>query len=207
VYERPAPATEDEFASFLRLLEERLLPAVARAVVAGSIPAGVASGGHGAIVEVCRRAEVPLLVDASGEGLLAALEAQPDVIKIGRVEAVEAGVVGKDASAAESAVALVEQGAHMAVVTDGADEVAAADEDTVWRLTVPRVDPVNPVGSGDSFNAALSLALMDGADMTTALVKGVAAGSANALTFSAASLDPLVAAALEDDVRVTRSER
>ena len=41
VYERPSPATPDEFEAFLRLLEERLLPASVRAVVAGSIPAGL----------------------------------------------------------------------------------------------------------------------------------------------------------------------
>lgn len=207
VYERPGPATGDEFEAFLRLLETRLLPASARAVVAGSIPAGVAAKGYGAIVEACRRVGVPLLVDASGAGLQAALEASPDVVKIGRVEAVEAGVVSSEGTATEAATALVEHGARLAVVTDGVEDVAAADADTIWQLTVPSVQAVNPVGSGDSFNAAMSLALMGGFDLPTALAKGVAAGSANALTVSAASLDPLAAAALEDDVHITTSER
>lgn len=207
VYERATPATADEFAAFLRLLEERLLPACARAVVAGSIPSGLPPSDHGAIVEAARRAGVPLLVDATGPGLLAALEAGPDIVKIGRIEAVESGVVGEDATAVEAAVGLVERGARLAVVTDGAREVAAADSSTVWRLSVPRVAALNPVGSGDSFDAALSLALMDGADIPTALARGVAAGSANALTKSAASLDPEVAATLEHDVTVTTSNR
>lgn len=207
VYERPSPATPDEFETFLRLLEERLLPASARAVVAGSIPAGLTASLHGAIVEAARRAGVPLLVDVSGPGLVAALEAGPDIVKIGRVEAVESEIVGEDASAVDAALALVDRGAHLAVVTDGAREVAAADAERVWRLSVPVVHALNPVGSGDSFNAALSLALMDGADLSTALAKGVAAGSANALTKSAASLDPLIAAALEDDVRISMSQR
>lgn len=207
VYERATPATADEFAAFLRLLEERLLPACARAVVAGSIPSGLPPSDHGAIVEAARRAGVPLLVDATGPGLLAALEAGPDIVKIGRIEAVESGVVGEDATAVEAAVGLVERGARLAVATDGAREVAAADADTIWRLSVPSIEALNPVGSGDSFNAALSLALMDGADIPTALARGVAAGSANALTKSAASLDPEVAATLEHDVTVTTSNR
>ena len=107
----------------------------------------------------------------------------------------------------EAAVALVDHGAQLAVVTDGADEVAAATDRTIWRLDVPRIEAINPVGSGDSFNAALSLALMDGLDLPTALTKGVAAGSANALTKSAASLDPVMAAELEDDVAVTTTPR
>jgi fructose-1-phosphate kinase PfkB-like protein len=207
VYERPAPATEDEFAAFLRMLEERLLPACARAIVAGSIPAGIEAHGHGDIVEVCRRADRPLLVDASGQGLTAALDAGPDIVKIGRVEAVEAKVVGEESTAADGAMALADRGARLAVVTDGAEEVAAADASTVWQLNVPRVSAVNAVGSGDAFNAAMSLALMDGADVASALAKGVSAGSANAMTLSAATLDPLVAAALEDDVHVTTRER
>ena len=207
VYERPAVATPDEYAAFLRLLEDQLLPRSGRAVVAGSIPAGLDARDHGAIVEVCRAAGVPLLVDASGHGLIAALAAGPDVVKIGRVEAVEAGVVAAQASAVEAATALVDSGARLAVITDGASEVAAADASTVWRATVPRVDAVNAVGSGDSFNAAMSLALMDGADVAAALRRGVAAGSANALTISAASIDPDVVRALEDDVHVTEERR
>ncbi|MEX1295799.1 MAG: PfkB family carbohydrate kinase [Candidatus Limnocylindrales bacterium] len=207
VYERATPATPDEYDAFLRLLEERLLPACARAVVAGSIPSGLPARRHGEIVEAARRARVPLLVDVSGPGLVAALEAGPDIVKIGRVEAVESQIVGDEASAVEAAVALVDRGARLAVVTDGGEEVAAADADTIWRLSVPAIEALNPVGSGDSFNAALSLALMDGADLPTALTRGVAAGSANALTKSAASLDPLMVAALEDDVVVTSTPR
>jgi tagatose 6-phosphate kinase len=207
VYERPATATPDEYEAFLRLLGEQLLPLSGMAVVAGSVPAGLPPSAHGAIVETCRTAGVPLLVDASGQGLIAALSARPDIVKIGRVEAVEAGVVRPDADAAEAAVALVERGAHLAIVTDGAREVAAADAEMVWHASVPRIDAVNAVGSGDSFNAALSLALLDGADIVTALTRGVAAGSANALTISAASLDPAVAAALTDEIEVAERRR
>ena len=207
VYERPAVATPDEYAAFLRLLGEQLLPRVGMAVVAGSIPAGLDTTGHGAIVEVCRKAGVPLLVDASGHGLVAALAAGPDIVKIGRVEAVEAGLVRSDANAGETAVTLVSRGARLAVVTDGAEPVAAADAETSWRVSVPAVDAINPVGSGDSFNAAMALALMDGADIATALTRGVAAGSANALTISAASLDPAVAANLADEIEVTETRR
>jgi tagatose 6-phosphate kinase len=207
VYERPGPATEEEFEAFLRLLEVELLPRCARAIVAGSIPAGIDARGHKAIVEVCRRAHRPLLVDASGAGLVAALAAQPDIVKIGRIEAVEVGLTSPAATAADAAIALVEAGARLAIVTDGAGEVAAADATRTWHLEVPGVEAVNAVGSGDCFNAALSLALMDGHDLGSALIKGVAAGSANALTLGAAMLDPEVAGALEPRISLTTQER
>ena len=207
VYERPGPATDDEFAAFLRLLEDELLPRCGRAVVAGSVPSGIDSSGHAAIVEVCRRAGRPLLVDASGAGLIVALDAGPDIVKIGRDEAVEAGVVGTDASATDAAVALADRGARLAVVTDGAREVAAADAARTWRTAVPEVNVVNAVGSGDSFDAALSLALMDGAAVETALARGVAAGSANALALGAGMPDAEVAHELERHITVLSAER
>lgn len=207
IYEPPAPATEAEYDAFLRLLKEELLPRCDRAIVAGSIPSGIDTRGHAAIVEVCRGAGRPLLVDASGPGLVAALGAGPDIVKIGRIEAVEAGVVDMTAGAQDAAVALVVAGARLAVVTDGAMEVVAADHATIWRLGVPQVGVLNAVGSGDSFNAAMSLALIDGEDITTALVKGVAAGSANAMSLGAAMLDPEMAHSLEQDVTVTMARR
>ena len=83
----------------------------------------------------------------------------------------------------------------------------AADAGHIWRVDVPRVEAVNAVGSGDSFNAAFSLALMDGATLETALARGVAAGSANALALGAGMLDPLEARRLEDEVSVAVERR
>jgi tagatose 6-phosphate kinase len=207
VYERPSPATEAEFAAFLRLLEDELLPRSARAVVAGSVPAGLEDQAHAAIVEACRRAGTPLLVDASGQGLLVALGAQPDLVKVSLDEVVQAGLVEPGASAAAAAEALVERGSLLAVVTDGPRDVGAADAGRRWRVSVPLVPTVNAVGSGDAFNAALSLALMDGASLETALARGVAAGSANALALGAGMLDPLDAQRLEGQVIVQVERR
>jgi tagatose 6-phosphate kinase len=175
--------------------------------VAGSVPAGIGPRGQAAIVEVCRRAGRPLLVDASGVGLAAALEAGPDVVKVGRIEVVEAGLAASGASTLETALALVERGARLAVVTDGARAVAAADGERAWRVAVPRVEAVNAVGSGDAFNAALSLALLDDEPIEVALARGVAAGSANAMALTAGMLDPAVARELEQESLVVQVGR
>lgn len=203
VYEQPGRATEIEFEHFLSLLRHDLLPVCSRAIVAGSVPSGLRVSAHGAIVALCREVDRPLLVDASSGGLLAALAAGPDLVKVGRVEVAEARVVTETSSAVDAALALVDHGARVAVVTDGPAEVAAADASTVWRMAVPQVEALNAVGSGDAFNAGLSLALMDGADLQTALVRGAAAGSANAMTLTAGLLDPAVARTLEAEVSIT----
>jgi tagatose 6-phosphate kinase len=207
VYERPAPASDDEYEAFLQLLEHELLPRCTRAIVAGSVPAGLADDSYGRIVEASRRADRPLLVDASGQGLRAALAAGPDIVKIGRVEAVGAGLVAAEATAPDAALALVDAGALLAIVTDGAGPVAAADAETTWEAPIPSVEVVNVVGSGDAFNAALSIALASDAPIDVALRRGVAAGSANTLALGAGMLDADIARELEEHVTVSRTRR
>jgi fructose-1-phosphate kinase PfkB-like protein len=120
---------------------------------------------------------------------------------------VQAGLVEQAAQSRAAATALVERGAALAIVTDGADPVIAADAERLWTMAVPPVQAVNAVGSGDSFNAAFSLALMAGATLEIALARGVAAGAANALTLGAAMLDRRDAERLEQEVTVTVERR
>jgi fructose-1-phosphate kinase PfkB-like protein len=133
---------------------------------------------------------------------MAALAARPDVVKIGLVEAVEAGVVEPGRTSLTAATALVHRGARLAVVTDGPRDVVASDGERAWRVDVPRVDVVNPVGSGDAFNAGFSLTLLANGSIEAALARGVAAGTANALALSGGMLDAAIARGLEHDIRV-----
>jgi tagatose 6-phosphate kinase len=200
VYERPAPASAAEFEAFLELLERDLLPRADRAIVAGSLPAGIPPEGYGRIVGAARAAGTPLLVDCSGEHLLVALAARPDLVKVSVLEVVEDGIVEAEATATTAADALVRAGARVAVVTDGPRPAAASDGSRTIDIAVPVVDAVNPVGSGDAVNAGLSLGLARGDDLHSALALGISAGSANAVTFSAGDVDPALVDALRSQV-------
>ena len=206
VYERPAPATEAELEAFLDRLANELLPLADRAIVAGTLPAGLAHTGYARIVTAARAADVPLLVDASGDDLRAALGAAPDLVKVGLDEVVGAGLADRDATAAAAADALVRAGARVAIVTDGPQGAALADGERVLDIEVPAVDAVNAVGSGDAVNAGLSLALARGDDLEPAVTLGIAAGSANAASFSGGDVDPELVAALRRRVGVTARE-
>ncbi len=207
VYEPPGAATEEEFEAFLELLSHELLPTAARALTAGSLPRGLPPEAYARLVQACREARRPLLVDASGAWLRGSLAARPDIVKVGRIEVEEAGLVPPGRSSRDAALALVDGGAALAVVTDGRAPVVATDGDAIWTATVPRVETVNAVGSGDAMNAALSLALDGGGDLEGALVEGVAAGAANAMSLGAGMLDPGMAVALRSHVTVDVERR
>ena len=208
VYERPAAATEDELEAFLDLLVRELLPMADRAIVAGSLPSGLPASSYARIVEAARAAVVPLLVDASGEHLRAALSAGPDVVKVGLDEVVDAGLVspGAGAGAAAAAEALGRAGATLAIVTDGPRPAAAFDGRRILDIGIPDVEAVNAVGSGDAVNAGLSLALARGDDLEAALALGIAAGSANAATFSGGDVDPALVEKLRAQVVIAARE-
>ncbi|PWU16577.1 MAG: hypothetical protein C5B50_13360 [Verrucomicrobia bacterium] len=79
-------------------------------------------------------------------------------------------------------VHLSELGAQRIVVTAGKEPTLAFDGRTFWRISSPRIKAVNPIGSGDSFTAALVWRLLRGDDLGEACRWGAAAGTANALT-------------------------
>jgi len=73
-------------------------------------------------------------------------------------------------------------GAERVVVTAGAEPTLALDAGKVWRISSPKITPVNPIGSGDCFTAGLVWRLLCGDDLGEAARWGAAAGAANALS-------------------------
>jgi tagatose 6-phosphate kinase len=80
---------------------------------------------------------------------------------------------------------LCERGAGSVVVTAGKDPALAFDGRSFWRIQSPRIEAVNPIGSGDAFTAGLVASLLRGDDLGEACRWGAAAGAANALTIEA----------------------
>ena len=138
-----------------------------------------------------RTAGTPLLVDCSGEHLLAALEAGPDIVKVepprGRRGGDRRGWRDRGRGVRRARPRRGAGGGRHRRATAGSRRptVPAAID-----ISVPHVDAVNPVGSGDALNAGLSLGLARGDGFEAALALGIAAGSANATTFSAGRRRP-----------------
>ena len=126
-------------------------------------------------------------VDAQGAALIEALRAKPGLVKPNRLEL--AATLGRelmDQAAVMSAMReLCERGAQRVVVTAGKDPALAFDGRSWWRVHAPRIDAVNPIGSGDAFTAGLVWRLLRGEDLGEACRWASAAGAANALTMLA----------------------
>jgi 1-phosphofructokinase family hexose kinase len=169
-------------------------------VCSGSLPPGAPVDGYGRLVGVAHEAGCPVVVDANGETLAAALSAAPDAVTPNLAEAegllhgradesVEASPDARPRALA-AAADLRAAGARAAVVTAAAAGAAVAFEGGAAWVSAPRVLVANPIGAGDVLTSGLVAALERGEDVAAALRAGAAAAAAAVEAPKAGDLDP-----------------
>ena len=177
--------TPEEQAGFLAHFEN-LLKEVDLITISGSLPSGMDDDLYATIIEKAAKASVPVLLDTSGKTLKIALEAatKPALIKPNQEEL--AGLLG--VPAATTVEELKEQlnsplfdGVDWVVVSLGSKGALAKHEGVFYRVNIPKVNAVNPVGSGDSTIAGLAHAIAKGESSETILKTAVTAGTLNAM--------------------------
>jgi 6-phosphofructokinase 2 len=154
-------------------------------VASGSLPRGVPEDFYRRVAELVAAKRARLVLDTSGPPLKAALGRGVHLAKpsLGEFE----GLVGrelKDPGALEAAAeGLVRSGAvDVLAVTMGHEGALLASAAGVRRLQAPRVEVRSAVGAGDSFVAAMTLAMASGRPVDEAFARGVAAGTAAVMT-------------------------
>ncbi|MBA2692943.1 MAG: hexose kinase [Rubrobacter sp.] len=177
---RPVSA---EDAAALEEVARKHLPGADALCLIGSLPSGIPENFYARLVEAANETGVPTLVDAQKAPLLEALAARPFVVKPNLEEAVATLELRGGADAREAALALVEAGARWAIVSEGADgSVLAEGSGRTWRISPPKLEAVNPIGSGDSMAAGLLHSLTRGSSVPEAAAYGTACAAANVLT-------------------------
>ncbi|MXP62873.1 1-phosphofructokinase family hexose kinase [Roseomonas sp. M0104] len=170
-----APEWEAALAAMAELREGWL-------VASGSLPPGVPADFYARLAAQASRQGLHCVLDTSGEGLeLALRQGGLELIKpsLGEFETLM-GRPLREAAAQEAAAMEVVRGggARMVAVTLGGDGALLATADGTLRLPALDVVVRGAVGAGDSFLAAMTLALARGDMPTDAFAWGVAAGAA-----------------------------
>lgn len=127
-------------------------------IVSGSLPPGAPVDGYARIVTASREAGVPVIVDATGEALLLAAGAGPDIVKPNQTELLEATGASDVAAGAQI---LLDMGAAAVVVSLGSDGAIAFSETATQTWTARPSRPIqgNATGAGDAMVAALALGI------------------------------------------------
>ena len=153
-------------------------------VASGSLPRGLAPDCYTELARVAAARGARFVLDTSGPALAAAIAdghvyfAKPS---LGELQELVGHPV--DAPAAQDAAAfeLLDR-VGLLVVTMGHHGALLAHAGSVTRLLPPPVSAYSATGAGDSFLGAMVLALAEGFSPEAALRRGVAAGTAAALT-------------------------
>jgi len=175
-----------DYDELLRIIRRRIQGCRA-VVMSGTITPGGPVDLYFQGTRLAHAAGALTVVDAQGAALIEAFKAKPGLVKPNRSElAATLGREVKDEAAVMSAMReLCERGAQRVVVTAGKDPALAFDGRSWWRVHSPKINAVNPIGSGDAFTAGLVWRLLRGEDLGEACRWASAAGAANALTMLA----------------------
>lgn len=150
-------------------------------LASGSLPAGVPDGCYAEAADIAARRGLPFVLDTAGPPLQAALGRGLALIKPsrGEFEALAGTPLPTPEAMAEVALALVRRGAAgLIAVTLGREGALLAEPAGVLHLPALPVAALGAVGAGDSFLAAMVLALARGEPPREAFAWGMAAGAA-----------------------------
>ena len=137
------------------------------------------------MVELANQVGKPVVLDCSGAALQAVLESphKPTVIKPNNEELSQ--LLGREVSEDLDELNEVLQeplfaGIEWIIVSLGANGAFAKHGDTFYKVDIPRIHVVNPVGSGDSTVAGISSGLLHKESDAELLIKANVLGMLNA---------------------------
>ena len=193
------PVTADEVAA----VREKVGQIAACADVVtfnGSVPKGCGDAIYRELVEIVRAAGKPAILDTSGALLVAMIKPNTDEIQ---------AILGRKPESIDEIYAAAREvhetyGIEKVVVSLGGDGSVMACADGVFRGRAPKIDVVNPVGSGDTMVGAFAVAMARGMAVEDQLAFAMACASANCLTPSTGHFDMAVADELRAGTSVER---
>lgn len=178
-----APEVPEEAIVELEEVVTRRLGEASVLCLTGSFPPGVPDDFYGRLVRRAREAGVPAFVDAQKALLRGALAEGPFLVKPNLEETAAALDFAPVGDAGAAVAALTGAGAEWVLVTTGASGAMLGNSSgELWKLEPPRVEALNPIGSGDSLAAGLAVAFERGEGIPEAAAFGTACAAANVLT-------------------------
>ncbi len=155
---------------------EQLLPSIQFVICIGTIPEGVSSALYRDVIRMTHKCGLPAIVDAQGEALRLALEAQPQAVKVNHRELAEA--LHMDGPPEEVMKAMLQKGCPSTLMTQGPDPAWLAVGEKIQEIPLPGTVRGNTIGAGDSVSAGLALGLLAKQSMEEATRYALACGMA-----------------------------
>ncbi|GBG93696.1 tagatose-6-phosphate kinase [Ligilactobacillus salitolerans] len=194
VLEAGPTLTADQQVEFMDHFDQ-LLNEVSLVTISGSLPRGFAVDLYADMVEAAAKKDVKVILDSSGASLAAGIskEHKPLLIKPNQEEIAQ--LVGRKLNdlADLQHVLLNEEvfgGLEWVVVSLGKDGALAKVGQELYRVTIPKINVVNPVGSGDSTVAGLAVGINRHESVPDVLKTAMTTGMLNTMEKETGHIDP-----------------
>ncbi|MBR3109098.1 MAG: 1-phosphofructokinase family hexose kinase [Clostridia bacterium] len=199
------PVTEEDIRRFLSDFDAAL-PQADAVSISGSVPKGMPENFYCELIRRCRAKGIPVLVDTSGNRLIAAAKVKPAFIKPNEDEIAQ--LTGRHFSSREETIdallALRDGGIPYVVLSLGADGALLACGEGVFHGKPPAITPRNTVGCGDSMVAGFAVGFAKRLPILDSFRMALAVSAANALSIFTGDFDPADYAALYPRVSIEK---
>jgi 1-phosphofructokinase/tagatose 6-phosphate kinase len=181
-------------------------------ILAGTLPRKVKDSLYRDIIKTLKESEVMTVLDVAGDSFRHAIKAGPDIVSpnINEAEALIGHEFSDDADFIDAARQLSRMGAGSGIITHSGGCYAYFREGngdgSAYKVTIPPLDPVSTVGSGDCFLAGFVAAMLSGKSRADSLRHGVACGAASTQKYGAGVFDPHDARRLISKARAEEQE-
>ncbi|HOC68999.1 MAG: Tagatose-6-phosphate kinase [Candidatus Hydrogenedentes bacterium ADurb.Bin101] len=156
------------------------------------------------LLDIAHAGKVPVILDAYGMIFANALQSRPFMVKpnVEELELLFASRLDTREKQWQAVDRLREGGVERVVLSLGEEGALVASKEGCFHVVPPKIDEVNPVGSGDALVAGFALGLTRGKDLVETARMGIAMGTANAMTWDIGSFTRAQVEALKPAVRL-----
>lgn len=182
VLESGPEVSKEEQEDFIAHFEELLVDADF-ITISGSLPKGIEQDFYARLIEKADQKDVKVLLDTSGDTLKASIQnkVKPFLIKPNETEI--ADLLGQTLESEEALIEALKEalfeGIDWVVISLGADGAIVKYRENFYRVSIPSIEVVNPVGSGDSTIAGLVYALDKNETPENVMKTGMVTGMLN----------------------------
>jgi len=191
----PGPEiTHKEMETFLENLDS-LLSDTQIITILGSLPKGLSKKFYTQLIQKAENENIRTLLDTSGETLRKSLEgdSKPFLIKPNEEELVELVKENIDLSDTNKIKNILNKdlfnGIEWIVLTLGKNGALVKHHNSFYKVNIPAIDVVNPVGSGDATIAGLAKGFFENNDVETIIKTGMTTGMLNTLESTTGHID------------------
>ena len=166
---------------------KKLLNQVKIITISGSLPLGFPVNFYVNLIELASEYQIPVLLDSSGQMLLTTLKSQykPYLIKPNQEELKQIIQMDIDVNDSHSLIKALKHDSlddiPLIVISLGKNGAFARCFNHYYQVSIPKINVVNPVGSGDITLAGLAVSLHENESIEVMLKRAMTMGMLNAM--------------------------